>query len=522
MREREDVSKVYRWTKDGFIHTSIGEALQENHPLLVCAGCGGFIRVQRRGRGVFFEHQVPSSLCEGYIPEHREQELPLRIRPLGEHAVTFEVGLLPTWGYRGEVSVIVHPAGGRGVSSLVSLRGDGPTYVPAGSSPAELFRLAASLPLEEGEDLEVLKDRLREMWPLYISGIQPEGSLFSGDTGHLLLPGEKVLPGRDYLLLTTQREEETGEGLSFREVFSFEEEGQPWYLYAVRAEAMRWEAGLFFWKRRVLLSLEEGKITPLWPPMRRQSFGIVYEEGPLYFYAPQREGKVGLTFDLGSIPAEGKGEHLTLYPKRPAEEVLRLDYRCLSLWHASLDPLGRGEEKPLLSPRVFLWGEEGEILPPGEYPAPPTQKVTALCEVDGRALLYEGGHLLREITLPAGERVDLSGMREGRSLVLYSAGEKAASFSFRRARRARQQEEKKQEAALVLQRILPYVANPRGKTCPVPEREALYFLELSPKGSEEERILRLALRRGRVSLEAARRMRAEYLDALQGWQKEEN
>ena len=31
MREREDVSKVYRWTKDGFIHTSIGEALQETN-----------------------------------------------------------------------------------------------------------------------------------------------------------------------------------------------------------------------------------------------------------------------------------------------------------------------------------------------------------------------------------------------------------------------------------------------------------------------------------------------------------
>ena len=311
--------------------------------------------------------------------------------------------------------------------------------------------------------------------------------------------------GKTYYLLTRKGRAREREQVRIEKIRSFEEQGETWHVFELKALAMTRDAALLFWLMRARLCRKEKRFLPLWPPMALEPFGARVLPGPVFVLSPG-EGTVkslpALPLQVEPVEGEASGELLTLDLSKGFDVLL-----------------GRGRQE--LQERIWLrsglaasWPEAKVEGIPGEG-ALEEGRAVLTPSFDGTACLYDRLGLCGRFSLKGGEENLLSGLLPGRELRVFAGLDLIARVTLTgpAARPEEEKEESQKEAReekkapVAEEGLLRLLARAGGPKRKVPRLALAYARQLGEASPVGRWILREA-RKGEMREEAIRQIRA--------------
>lgn len=286
------------------------------------------------------------------------------------------------------------------------------TYLSVGPQPSGQYAL----------EYTEANDALSQFWPRSTDGVSPGGTCFDANSGRMVLPGGKVYPERDYLLLKQGTVYNNCAGIEVREEARYRSGSfETWRLYRVRAFTLSQTTASFFMQYSLFLTENPVAFQPIWPVTVRTPYFICHRGTSLYFHL------------------QGKGVTLKSFPiKRGYQEPKALStargslVKIIAPERSQLLSLGRGDalgftyllsqpldmQAPLPMPEVR--DETGRVLDQDEYRTPPRNRTAVVKPpYDGSAELYRSGKLQYIYPLRGGQVTSVDSIATGSELRLY-------------------------------------------------------------------------------------------------------
>lgn len=155
------------------------------------------------------------------------------------------------------------------IYNLERIYPDTVTYLDVGSLPSERYSVHVD-------------SRLTKYWPEIIKGPSPEGSLFDGKTGKLLIPDSEVTAHKYYyfLKLGEQKIYEIPKDIYLKFVCKQDN----YYLYTFRCNSYNKDTARYLWKLQYRLTDSPVSIQPIWPLYRETPYTITHNMDCTYFF----------------------------------------------------------------------------------------------------------------------------------------------------------------------------------------------------------------------------------------------
>ena len=155
------------------------------------------------------------------------------------------------------------------IYNLERIYPDTVTYLDVGSLPSERYSVHVD-------------SRLTKYWPEIIKGPSPEGSLFDGKTGKLLIPDSEVTAHKDYyfLKLGSQKSYDIPKDIFLKFVCKQDN----YCLYTFRCSLYNEDTARYLWKLHYRLTDSPVSIQPIWPLYRETPYTITHNRDYTYFF----------------------------------------------------------------------------------------------------------------------------------------------------------------------------------------------------------------------------------------------
>lgn len=155
------------------------------------------------------------------------------------------------------------------IYNLERIYPDTVTYLEVGSLPSERYSVHVD-------------SRLTKYWPEIIKGPSPEGSLFDGKTGKLLIPDSEVTAHKDYyfLKLGPQKNYDIPKDIYLKFICKHDN----YYLYTFRCSLYNEDTARYLWKLHYRLTDSPVSIQPIWPLYRETPYTITHNRDCTYFF----------------------------------------------------------------------------------------------------------------------------------------------------------------------------------------------------------------------------------------------
>lgn len=418
------LTHVCMWADNSWQHITAEEAAKL-HPggtvsahsgLFMCELCGQCVLLTGGEKNKrHFRHSsaekskdCPERLHGNDCPDSYDPKLhnlPLRITDVSPSSFCFELGLMRVEdnlldkNFRIEIqpqdsSVLPY------VFTRERLNFERTTYLPIGEKPYKKYILS----YVNGSD------RLTDIWPTEVTGIDPQGTLFEKSSGRMLTFDSDVEIEKEYYLLIKDR--------SYLGVYNSIQVQKvtnrgTWTLFQITASEFSEEAAKFFLEYHCRLTKHPVSIKPIWPLFIERDYIIKHNQDSMYVLI---EGNVGpiKTFPLASLSqSKAINKHLTLYEVQCATRQQLISAGRLQplqytyLWHESLDGAGK-------FPSISVMDLSEQEIPSGESNILPHNNTLIFkSEYDGELVITNNGVVIDKRRLEANKLLELDELSYG-------------------------------------------------------------------------------------------------------------
>ncbi|MCI8716597.1 MAG: hypothetical protein HFH64_00275 [Lachnospiraceae bacterium] len=291
------------------------------------------------------------------------------------------------------------------------------TYLYIGAKPVSKYRIS----------VEPSIDEIKSFWPLEISGINTEGTLFDKVTGKRLPYDADVQVGHTYYLLTTYFVFGNKRTVEKREVCSKTEGWKNWRIYEVRAIEFSEEAARFFLGYHCRLTDEPVTMYPIWPIYIESPYVIYYKSNQInVYFKGNAEPKLAPVGGITRYPySNPKLLSITSTDRQQLLSAGRTDVlKYMYFWESNLDKKGE-------IPSVNVVDVKGNIIDAGKYSFLPNKNILCINpSVDGFVEVYKKRCLIERYELSAGSTFEYDNIRFGITINVYQGLDKVWSAGY--------------------------------------------------------------------------------------------
>lgn len=388
--------------------------------ILMCELCGQYVTLTQSGAyKSYFKHNSKEKNKECaersqlYSVENLFQaeahNLPIKICVQSSSKFALSIGMisLPHEMRKGKADYKINISGTEKFTYLFSrLSADTITYLDIGTKPAARYQVHV-MPRVDG---------IRSYWPLEISGIDSDGTLFDKETGKKLPYDADVQVGHDYLLLKRGYMDGITQSVYIKEICAHAEGGRVWRVYEVRATDLNEKAAKFFLNFHCRLTDEPIKMFPVWPMHIESPYVIYHKSKQINVYV--KGNAIAKLAPVGNVQ-----KYPNIKPKLLAvtcserqqllsagrTEVLKYMY----FWEEELTKKGK-----LPSVKVYSIADT-EIESGVQQNLPEKNVICIIPEVDGLLKIYKGNIVIEQYFLTAGSRFEYDGLQYGTTVKIF-------------------------------------------------------------------------------------------------------
>ncbi len=400
-----------------------GGTVSANSGLFMCELCGQYVILTDGDiRKRYFKHSAyeKSKDCPerrlgaaySFSYDSKEHDLPIRIRNVSSSSFRFEIGLhrVPTSYLYKDFCIKIKPKGIQETNnetyiySKERLNSDRITYLPIGERPFEKYIIS----YHNGSN------KLNEVWPLEIKGIDPEGTLFEKVSGQKLSYDADVEIGKEYYLLKRGYiNKKSWRSIRIQLLVQKRIEKENWVLYVVSASAFNEDAARFYLDFHCRLADHPVSLQLVWPLFVEGNYIIKHNQDSMYMLVDGNVAAVK-TFPKGAVcQLDWEFSNPKIYKvgcssRQQLISVGRthaLQYTYF--WKEELEQVGQ-------LPNVTVTDVDGTRIEPGETNDLPRKRILCIKSTfDGGVIIFNNNRIVDKRKLFADKYLELSGLSYG-------------------------------------------------------------------------------------------------------------
>lgn len=450
------LNHVCIWSEKGWKRITAQEA-SDNHPdrggvsyrsgLFRCDLCGQYVGLTKEGKNVsHFRHSSDelSKDCPdkigGAVTRYTfapgVHTLPLRLNNIKSTSFELEIGLLPiptslfSEVYRSKITISTQQRGGNPlIYNGTRILKEGLTYLSVGNRISENYYVSCTCASE----------RLREIWPSRIDGIDRSGTLFDGITGKKLPPDADVQANHDYYLMTAL-EIRSRSNIRCYCISETRLGIEKWRIYKVTATSFCEDAARFFMDYHCRLTESPVLLFPLWPVFINKPYVILHKQAAISIFLQGYSVKpqVFPSSHLSVLPAQNEDQHLVQLHSTGRQQLLSTGrtkvLRYTYLWRDELEV----QAKP---PEICVTDISGNVIAGEIHNVLPRNRLLVIkAHFEGMVQVEDHGKIIRRYPLRAEEHMDIP-VQFGYEVIVFQGLDRVHSLRFERQRKDEEQDE---------------------------------------------------------------------------------
>ena len=423
------LTHVCMWADNGWKHITAEEAARL-HPegtisahsgLFMCELCGQYVLLtdgEKYRR--YFKHssaekskdcpeRLSGNAACSYSYDPKKHNRPLRITDVSPSSFCFELGLVRVEDnlLDKDFRIEIQPQDSSAIPYVFTrerLNFEGTTYLPIGEKPYEKYILSYA----NGSD------RLTDIWPTEVTGIDPQGTLFEKSSGRMLTYDSDVEIEKEYYLLIKDHSYVgVYNSIQVQEVTRKHFNWETWTLFQITASEFSEESAKFFLEYHCRLTEHPVSIKPIWPLFVERDYILKHSQDSMYMLVEGNAGPIK-TFPLASLSqSKAINKHLTLYEVQCATRQQLISAGRLQplqytyLWHEPLD-----ESRKF--PSISVTDLSEQEIPSGETNILPHNNTLIFkSEYDGELVITNNGVVIDKRRLKADNLIEIDKLSYG-------------------------------------------------------------------------------------------------------------
>lgn len=268
-------------------------------------------------------------------------------------------------------------------------------------------------------------------WPEKIPGVNPDGALFDSIGGKMLYPGDEVVEGHDYYLLTDSMPPYCG-SIHCSEVARNSISGKIWRVYKIRATTFSSDTVRYFLLLHMHLVKKKVSLTLLWPPTVNVKGTEFHNSNTIYVAHNGNKNLQLLLLPTGQEAPQQRNGYFCV-KSNGFQQMAAVHYHDGQRSQSNHTMLWKGSiTKDDREPGVVISDGNGIPLTESDYTNLPAKGfLRILAPFDGKIIVTRGNKV-HDIQIIKSEELKTVEISFGETIKLFQGNDIARTISFRR------------------------------------------------------------------------------------------